>query len=188
MIDRFHVIQHLNRAFNSFHIREVSRLRLENAPTAANKLKTNWQFLLKDRTTLNHFHYNTWRSFRAPKYPHLTEAMMIDRFLSFSSPLRFTYEVLHDLAEAFRRKDHEQFFEQLRTLPEELDETFRQSITNLLTYEEGIRNAMIYPYSNGKLEAMNTHIKTLKRVSYGFKSFQNIKTRIFLMNDLIKMT
>nr|OTP18420.1 transposase [Enterococcus sp. 9E7_DIV0242] len=47
---------------------------------------------------------------------------------------------------------------------------------------------MIYPYSNGKIEAMNTHIKALKRVSYGFKSFQNMKTRIFLMNDLIKMT
>uniref|UniRef100_UPI0034E936AD transposase n=1 Tax=Enterococcus faecium TaxID=1352 RepID=UPI0034E936AD len=42
---------------------------------------------------------------------------------------------------------------------------------NLLTYEEGITNAMIYPYSNGKIEAKNTHIKTMKRVSYGFKSF-----------------
>jgi transposase len=35
---------------------------------------------------------------------------------------------------------------------------------------------------------MNIHIKTPKHLSYGFKSFQNIKTRIFLMNDLIKMT
>ncbi|MBO6315699.1 hypothetical protein EGK50_12405, partial [Enterococcus faecium] len=26
------------------------------------------------------------------------------------------------------------------------------------------------PYSNGKIEAKNTHIKTMKRVSYGFKS------------------
>ncbi|BDP83171.1 hypothetical protein EfmAA610_03810 [Enterococcus faecium] len=31
-----------------------------------------------------------------------------------------------------------------------------------LTYEEGITNAMIYPYTNGKIEAKNTHIKTMK--------------------------
>ncbi|OUK13549.1 hypothetical protein BU189_12865, partial [Enterococcus faecium] len=28
--------------------------------------------------------------------------------------------------------------------------------------EEGITNAMIYPYTNGKIEAKNTHIKTMK--------------------------
>ncbi|MCZ1302772.1 transposase, partial [Enterococcus faecium] len=28
------------------------------------------------------------------------------------------------------------------------------------------------PYSNGKIEAKNTHIKTMKRVSYGFKNFR----------------
>nr|OTP47734.1 hypothetical protein A5881_002856 [Enterococcus termitis] len=188
VIDRFHVVQHLNRAFNTFRIKEVARLRQENKHNLANKLKSNWRFLLKDRANINHSMYKTWRSFRAPKFPYLTEAMMIDRLLDFSPALRFTYQVFHELTEAFRRKDHEQFFEQLQTLPDQLEETFRTTISHLLSYKEGIRNAMIYPYSNGKLEAMNTHIKTLKRVSYGFKSFQNMKTRIFLMNDLIKMT
>ncbi|MBG7896387.1 transposase, partial [Enterococcus faecium] len=55
------------------------------------------------------------------------------------------------------------------------------------TYEEGIPNAMIYPYTNGKIEAKNTHIKTMKRVSYGFKSFENMRIRIFLINQLIKV-
>ncbi|NSP79994.1 transposase, partial [Enterococcus faecalis] len=40
-------------------------------------------------------------------------------------------------------------------------------------------------YSNGKIEAKNTHIKILKRVSYGFKSFSNMKIRIFMINDLV---
>ncbi|WP_195906115.1 transposase, partial [Enterococcus faecium] len=55
------------------------------------------------------------------------------------------------------------------------------------TYEEGITNAMIYPYNNRKIEAKNTHIKTMKRVSYGFKSFENMRIRIFLINQLIKV-
>ncbi|MFZ2876555.1 MAG: transposase, partial [Enterococcus aquimarinus] len=37
------------------------------------------------------------------------------------------------------------------------------------------------------IEAKNTHIKTLKRVSYGFRSYDNMRTRIFLMNGLIKI-
>ncbi|MFZ1706789.1 MAG: transposase, partial [Candidatus Nanogingivalis sp.] len=54
-------------------------------------------------------------------------------------------------------------------------------------HEVGIRNGLIYPYSNGKIEAKNTHIKTLKRVSYGFRSYDNTRTRIFLTNGLIKI-
>ncbi|MGC3347888.1 transposase, partial [Enterococcus faecium] len=43
------------------------------------------------------------------------------------------------------------------------------------------------PYTNGKIEAKNTHIKTKKRVSYAFKSFENMRIRIFLINQLIKV-
>ena len=46
---------------------------------------------------------------------------------------------------------------------------------------------MFYPYSNGKIEAKNTHIKALKRASYGFKSFENMRIRIFLINQLINV-
>ena len=91
------------------------------------------------------------------------------------------------LADAFRDKDHILFFDLLKHLPESLNEEFRKKLQNLLKYEEGIRNAMIYPYSNGKIEAKNTHIKTLKRVSYGFKSFENMKIRIYMINHLIEV-
>ncbi|WP_195905710.1 transposase, partial [Enterococcus faecium] len=79
----------------------------------------------------------------------------------------------------FRDKDPDLFFSLLAELPETLDDGFREKLQNLLTYEEGITNAMIYPYTNGKIEAKNTHIKTMKRVSYGFKSFENMRIRIF---------
>ncbi|BDP71569.1 hypothetical protein EfmAA94_27420 [Enterococcus faecium] len=112
--------------------------------------------------------------------------MMIDRLLEFS-PQRFDdYRgLLRDPSE-FRDKDPDLFFSLLAELPETLDDSFREKLQNLLTYEEGITNAMIYPYSNGKIEAKNTHIKTMKRVSYGFKSFENMRIRIFLINQLIK--
>ncbi len=113
--------------------------------------------------------------------------MMIDRLLEFSAPLKEAYPFFHELVEAFRDKDPDLFFSLLTELPETLDGGFREKLQNLLTYEEGITNVMIYPYSNGKIEAKNTHIKTMKRVSYGFKSFENMRIRIFLINQLINV-
>ena len=187
VIDRFHISKHVNQAFNELRIREMNELRKAGQKSHAEKLKKNWRFLLKNRANINHYEYKTWKSFRAPKYPFLTEAMMIARLLRFSTPLKEAYPFFHELVDAFRDKDPDLFFSLLAELPETLNDGFREKLQNLLTYQEGIANAMIYPYSNGKIEAKNTHIKTMKRVSYGFKSFENMKIRIFLTNQLIKV-
>lgn len=113
--------------------------------------------------------------------------MVIDRLLGYSEPLKEAYHVFHDITDAFREKDADLFFNTIRTMSHTLDPEFRHTIQNLENHEEGIRNALIYSYSNGKIEAENTHIKTLKRVSYGFKSYENMRTRIFLMNGLINI-
>ncbi|CAM3365657.1 Transposase IS204/IS1001/IS1096/IS1165 DDE domain-containing protein [Vagococcus fessus] len=117
-----------------------------------------------------------------------TKAMMIDRLLDYSAPLKNPYRYFHDIMDAFRMKKHDLFFTLLKELPQTLDSELRKNLQTLLIYEVSIRNSMIYPYSNGKIEAKNTHIKTLKRVSYGFKSFENMKLRVFMMNQLIKIT
>ncbi|QZN88125.1 ISL3 family transposase [Vagococcus lutrae] len=187
IIDRFHVVKHCNKAFQDFRIKEMKRLKQQNNQIGYLKLKANWRRLTKDRMSINHSEYKTWRSFRAPHYPYQTEAMMIDRLLSYSEPLKEAYYCFHDMMDAFRSKNHVSFIQQLKELPETLDSEFRKKLQNLLNYEEGIRNSLIYPYSNGKIEAKNTHIKTLKRVSYGFKSFDNMKLRIFMMNRLIEV-
>ncbi|HGF8314909.1 transposase [Enterococcus faecium] len=43
-------------------------------------------------------------------------------------------------------------------------------------------------YSNAKLANLNTHLKTLKRIAYGFRSFTHIRLQIFLINRLIGYT
>ncbi|MHC2858546.1 transposase [Enterococcus lactis] len=105
VIDRFHIVKHMNQAFNELRIREMNELRKAGQKSQAEKLKKNWRFLLKNRANINHYEYKTWKSFRAPKYPFLTEAMMIDRLLEFSPPLKEAYPFFHELVEAFRDKD-----------------------------------------------------------------------------------
>ncbi|MDT2813235.1 ISL3 family transposase, partial [Vagococcus lutrae] len=67
---------------------EMKRLKQQNNQIGYLKLKANWRRLTKDRMSINHSEYKTWRSFRAPHYPYQTEAMMIDRLLSYSEPLK----------------------------------------------------------------------------------------------------
>ncbi len=88
------------------------------------------RFLLKNRENINHYEYKAWRSFRAPKSPLLIEAMMIDRLLAFSTPLKETYTVFHELTDAFRLKDSNLFFSLLKELPETLGDRLR----NLKTF------------------------------------------------------
>ena len=45
-------------------------------------------------------------------------------------------------------------------------------------------NAVKYKYSNGSLEGFNNKIKLLKRVSYGYSSFNNLRLRILIMSRL----
>lgn len=185
IIDRFHIVKHLNTTFNELRVREMKELIKQNKRSEANKLKSNWKFLLKNQINISVSEFKTWRSFPSPKFPLLTESMMIDRLLSFSSNLKEAYNIFQLLTCHFRNKDSHSFFELLKNLPNSLDSQFKEKLENLLVYKEGIQNALQYDFSNGKIEAKNTHIKTLKRVSYGFKSFTNMRTRIFLINGLI---
>lgn len=187
VVDRFHVVSHINKAFNEFRVREIKSLIQIKKKVEAKKIKSNWKLFLKNRRNIDWIIYHSSRSFPAPKYPLLTEGMRLDRLLAFSDNLKNAYNFFHDLQDAFRDKDSIEFFHLLKNIPDYMDKEFKNKLQNLLAYEEGITNALIYPYSNGSLEAKNTHIKTLKRVSYGFNSFSNMKTRIFLMNNLIQI-
>lgn len=55
--------------------------------------------------------------------------------------------------------------DKLFTLLKELSSTLFQKNTNFFKFVEGICNAMIYPYSNARIEVKNTHIKTIKHSS-----------------------
>ncbi len=91
VIDRFYIVKHMIQAFNELRIREMNELRKAGQKSQAEKLKKNWRFLLKKCANINRYEYKTWKSFHVPKYPFLTKAMIIDRLLGFSTPLKEAY-------------------------------------------------------------------------------------------------
>ena len=50
----------------------------------------------------------------------------------------------------------------------------------LKNWKPYILNAFDCPYSNGFTEGCNNGIKTLKRIAFGFRNFQNFRARILL--------
>ena len=51
-------------------------------------------------------------------------------------------------------------------------------------YREYMVNSVRYDYSNGPLEAFNNKIKLVKRISYGYNSFDNFRLHILIMSRL----
>lgn len=62
------------------------------------------------------------------------------------------------------------------TIPE-----FNSSTKTLRQWHEYISNAFKYNISNGPVEGKNNLIKTLKRISFGFKKLSNFRDRILLL-------
>ena len=42
-------------------------------------------------------------------------------------------------------------------------------------------------YSNGALEGINNKIKVIKRVSYGYRRFENLRKRVLISKGIIAM-
>lgn len=57
---------------------------------------------------------------------------------------------------------------------------FKSSINSLRQWHEYISNSFKYKVSNGPVEGKNNLIKTLKRISFGFKNLTNFRDRILL--------
>ena len=61
-----------------------------------------------------------------------------------------------------------------------LDE-FKPCITMLTNWEKYILNAFDCKYSNGFTEGCNNSIKVIKRTGYGYRNFDNFRTRILMV-------
>ncbi|WP_018371553.1 ISL3 family transposase, partial [Streptococcus massiliensis] len=63
---------------------------------------------------------------------------------------------------------------------------FQTVFKTFLKERDKIINALELPYSNAKLEATNNLIKVIKRNAFGFRNFDNFKTRILIALNIKK--
>ena len=63
---------------------------------------------------------------------------------------------------------------------------FQTVFKTFLKNKDKILNALELPYSNATLEATNNLIKVIKRNAFGFRNFDNFKTRILIALNIKK--
>ncbi|PRY71608.1 ISL3 family transposase [Alkalibacterium olivapovliticus] len=176
IIDRFHIVQHLNRALNRLRI-EVMNTHRYSRPTDYHKLKKQWKLILK----------NSWKVDFETFYTHrlydglVSQKIMINYLLSFDEQFKWVYSLINDLKYSLSVGKSTQFNHHLeRSKDRQLKRYIRTTMQTLEKYSGSISNSCTYTLSNGHLEGINNKIKTMKRSGYGYRNFRNLRARILI--------
>ncbi|HKL41504.1 MAG TPA: ISL3 family transposase [Clostridia bacterium] len=181
VIDRFHIVQLLTRAFNKTRVKAMSNFSTQSMEYK--RLKRYWRLFLKSGTELNgtdfkHYtHFNNW----------ISAQTLVKTSIAVDPMLETTYDVLQMLLYDIKAKNAVKLKNDLNVLLDKnISDYMKTSISSLLKYMEYVENSLKYEYSNGTIEGLNNYIKVIKRVAFGYRSFFHFRNRILISRNLIK--
>ena len=179
VLDCFHIVQHLSRAMNRLRIQIMNQLDKKSHKYRA--LKRYWKLIQQDSRKLSHkrFYRPTFRM-------HLTNREILEKLLYCSQELQEHYKLYQLLLFHFQEKKTEHFFGLIEDTISYVNPIFQTVFKTFLKNKDKILNALELPYSNAKLEATNNLIKVIKRNAFGFRNFDNFKTRILIALNIKK--
>ena len=117
---------------------------------------------------------------------HLANREILKKLLSYSQELREHYEIYQLLLFHFQEKQADHFFGLIEDTISCVNPIFQAVFKTFMKDKDKILNALELPYSNAKLEATNNLIKVIKRNAFGFRNFDNFKTRILIALNIKK--
>ena len=182
IIDRFHIVQLVNRSMNKTRVKVMNQFNTSNKEDQKKyrRLKHYWKKLLKKESELS---YTTYKSYKL--FGQRLESAIVSDMLDYDEELRDTYRVYQSIIKAVKDNDHQQLTVILeKSYPSTLSSYMRTSLNTLRKHLTFIKNTFKYPYNNGRIEGINNKIKVLNRVAYGYRNFLNYKNRIILHFNL----
>ncbi len=181
IIDRFHIVQAINREINRCRIRIMNLFKSNERPKY-NKLKRHWKLLLKPANELDRMHYHPFRLFDNWH----SQYSLVQYLLGLSEELEMTYITGHFILEALKSnciKKLEVALYSSKRKP--IFKGLKRVIQTLIKYLPYITNTVKYPHlTNGPIEGINNKIKLIKRVSYGYRNFYNFRNRILVISRM----
>ena len=179
VLDRFHIIQHLGRAFLKTRIAIMNQFDKKSLPYRT--LKNHWRLFQKDsrKLSISSFYSKTFRQTLAPHE-------VVEKTLNFSEKLANYYNLYQLLLFHFQEKRVDEFFELIEENRSKVNHYFQTVFRTFLRHKQYIKNALETDYSNAKLEATNKLIKDIKRLGFGFRNFINFKKRVFITLNIQK--
>ena len=180
-LDRFHLVQLINRSFNKTRIKIMNQCKNKDE-RYYNKLKKFWSLLLKNCLDLKTERINRGRMF---DYALLSEEEIVDIILSKNNELKIAYEIYQELLIAIQDRKFNNFKAIIEKYYYVSNEIMKTSLKTFKKYLEYIENSLTYDYNNGLTEGINRKIKTIKRTAYGYKSFYHFRAKILISNNLL---
>ena len=178
IIDRFHIVQLISRTMNKTRVQIMNKFKTSNSEDMKKyrRLKRFWKLLLKDAQKLSYTEYKYY-----PMFGQRLEVNVVEELLNYDSDLKRNYELYQTLLKSVKNKN----FDALANTVFDVDTNtissyMKTSIKTLKKHLLYIKNSLLYPYNNGRIEGINNKIKVLNRVAYGYRNFNNFKNRILL--------
>ncbi|HAR6490664.1 TPA: ISL3 family transposase, partial [Staphylococcus pseudintermedius] len=181
IIDRFHIVQAINREINRCRVQVMNGFRTKERPQY-NKLKRYWKLLLKAPIDLDRMIYQPYRLFKSWQ----SQYSLVQYLLNLDETLKETYETGHRLLSALKAND----IQQLRFIlqdakTKDTSKGLKRVIHTFIKYMPYISSTMRHRHlTNGPIEGINNKIKLIKRVSYGYRNFWNFRNRILMISKV----
>ena len=161
---------------DTFHFTRLMHWALDNVRKEVQKgLPKDMRIYFKRSRSVLHKRIN---ELNPDEYNQLTN------MLDYNENLRWAYSIIQNLFEIIDEKNPDKkvsLFREFMTYASNCDlPEFNKHIQTYFKWHKYIINSFYTNYSNGITEGLNTKIKTLKRVSFGFRNFQNFRLRILM--------
>lgn len=177
IIDLFHIVQLLSKSLNKTRINVMNENKDDR-----NKFKRYWRLILKSRFDLN---TSTWKKFRCFKNI-MTETDVVDYLLNKDKFFENSYDLYQDILYYLQHRDYNGFNITINEIRNDISSHMHTTLKTLKKYSEYIRNTLEYSYSNGVMERNNNTCKLIKRISFGFRNFRNMKSRIMIITNIFR--
>ena len=177
IIDLFHIVQLLTKSLNKTRINVMNENKDDR-----NKFKRYWRFILKSRFDLD---TSTWNKFRCFKNL-MTEIDVVNYLLSKDKFFENSYDLYQDILYHLQHRNYEGFNKVVNKEYKDISKQIQITLNTLKKYSKYIKNTLEYSYSNGVMERNNNTCKLIKRISFGFKNFRNMKSRIMIITNIFR--
>ena len=177
IIDLFHIVQLLNKSLNKTRINVMKENKKDQ-----NKFKRYWRFILKSRFDLD---TSSWKKFRCFK-ELMTEIDVVDYLLNKNQFFENSYDLYQDILYHLQSRNYDGFNKVINEESKEISSYMKTTLNTLKKYSKYIKNTLEYSYSNGVMERNNNTCKLIKRISFGFRNFRNMKSRIIIITNIFR--
>ena len=85
-----------------------------------------------------------------------------------------------------QHQDYKGFSQVINQKYKDISKQLQTKLNTLRKYSKYIKNTLEYSYSNGVMERNNNTCKLIKRISFGFTNFRNMKSRIMIITNIFQ--